>query len=93
MAALLTPQVAILAGRGYNSVPMNQRMFGFDCPGHARFMRVKHFSGGARPDFQAAHQVVSGLLGPGSREKFARIYDLADRLGASRARVDPWAIA
>jgi electron transfer flavoprotein alpha subunit len=74
------------------SAPIERRSVEFDCPGHTRFLRTERSSDSARPDLQAARRVVSGGRGLGCKEDFARVYDLADRLGAavgaSRAAVD-----
>jgi electron transfer flavoprotein alpha subunit len=74
------------------SAPIEKTALDFNGPGHTRFLRTDRSSVGGRPDLQSARLVVSGGRGLGSRENFARIYELADRLGAavgaSRAAVD-----
>ncbi|MGA9853289.1 MAG: FAD-binding protein [Gammaproteobacteria bacterium] len=60
-------------------------------PTHTRFVELKAQKSD-RPDLQSAPRVVSGGRGVGSKENFAIIYKLADKLGAavgaSRAAVD-----
>ncbi|HKV97945.1 MAG TPA: FAD-binding protein [Gammaproteobacteria bacterium] len=60
-------------------------------PEHTRFVELKAEKSD-RPDLQSAPRVVSGGRGVGSKENFAVIYKLADKLhaavGASRAAVD-----
>jgi electron transfer flavoprotein alpha subunit len=60
-------------------------------PSHSRYVELKKDSSD-RPDLQSASRVVSGGRGVGSKENFAVIYKLADKLGAavgaSRAAVD-----
>ena len=60
-------------------------------PTHTRFVEL-HAQKSDRPDLQSAPRVVSGGRGVGSKENFAVIYQLADKLhaavGASRAAVD-----
>ncbi|HEV2320967.1 MAG TPA: FAD-binding protein [Gammaproteobacteria bacterium] len=60
-------------------------------PGHSRYIELKR-DASDRPDLQSAPRVVSGGRGVGSKENFAIIYKLADKLGAavgaSRAAVD-----
>jgi electron transfer flavoprotein alpha subunit len=60
-------------------------------PSHTRFVGLAAGKSD-RPDLQSARRVVSGGRGVGSKENFAIIYKLADRLGAavgaSRAAVD-----
>ena len=60
-------------------------------PAHTRFVELKAEKSD-RPDLQSAPRVVSGGRGVGSKENFAVIYKLADKLhaavGASRAAVD-----
>jgi electron transfer flavoprotein alpha subunit len=60
-------------------------------PAHSRYVELKK-EASERPDLQSAARVVSGGRGVGSKENFAVIYKLADRLGAavgaSRAAVD-----
>ena len=60
-------------------------------PAHSRYVELKK-DVSDRPDLQSAPRVVSGGRGVGSKENFAVIYTLADKLGAavgaSRAAVD-----
>ena len=60
-------------------------------PTHTRFVGLAAGKSD-RPDLQSARRVVSGGRGVGSKENFAIIYQLADKLGAavgaSRAAVD-----
>ena len=60
-------------------------------PTHTRFVGLAAGKSD-RPDLQGAKRVVSGGRGVGSKENFAIIYQLADKLGAavgaSRAAVD-----
>lgn len=60
-------------------------------PTHSRYVELKK-DASDRPDLQSASKVVSGGRGVGSKENFAVIYKLADKLGAavgaSRAAVD-----
>jgi electron transfer flavoprotein alpha subunit len=60
-------------------------------PAHSRYVELKK-DATDRPDLQSAVRVVSGGRGVGSKENFAIIYKLADKLGAavgaSRAAVD-----
>jgi electron transfer flavoprotein alpha subunit len=60
-------------------------------PSHSRYVELKQDKTD-RPDLQSAARVVSGGRGVGSKENFAIVYTLADKLGAavgaSRAAVD-----
>jgi len=62
-----------------------------ELPSHTRFIRLAA-GNSDRPDLQSAKRVVSGGRGVGSKDNFAVVYKLADRLGAavgaSRAAVD-----
>lgn len=74
------------------AAPVQRMTLGFEAPAHTRFLRLDRSSGGGRPDLQSARVVVSGGRGLGSKENFAQVFALADRLrgavGASRAAVD-----
>ncbi len=63
-----------------------------ELPSHTRFLEVKSGGSSERPDLQTARVVISGGRGVGSKESFAVLYGLADRVGAavgaSRAAVD-----
>lgn len=71
--------------------PVEEMTLGVALPSHTRFVSIAA-AGGDRPDLQTAARVVSGGRALGSRENFALIQSLADRLGAavgaSRAAVD-----
>jgi electron transfer flavoprotein alpha subunit len=73
------------------SAPIEARASTAALPAHTRFVRLEA-ARSERPDLQAAAKVVSGGRGVGSKENFAVIYQLADKLGAavgaSRAAVD-----
>ena len=60
-------------------------------PVHTRFVSVSKAAGG-RQDLQSATRVISGGRALGSAENFAKLYALADKIGAavgaSRAAVD-----
>ena len=62
-----------------------------ELPTHSEYLRLERDESD-RPDLQSAPRVVSGGRGVGSKENFAIIYSLADKLGAavgaSRAAVD-----
>jgi electron transfer flavoprotein alpha subunit len=71
--------------------PVVPRACGVEPPTHTRFVRLES-ERSDRPDLQTAARVVSGGRAFGSAENFARLYELADALGAavgaSRAAVD-----
>ncbi|MHB8448233.1 MAG: electron transfer flavoprotein subunit alpha/FixB family protein [Rudaea sp.] len=74
-----------------NAAPVEAISVGVELPSHTRFVELAQAKSD-RPDLQSARRVVSGGRGVGSKENFAIIYQLADRLGAavgaSRAAVD-----
>ncbi|MGH8212947.1 MAG: electron transfer flavoprotein subunit alpha/FixB family protein [Rhodanobacteraceae bacterium] len=78
-------------GEGANAAPIEALALDATIPSHTRFVELKQASS-ERPDLQSAAKVVSGGRGVGSKENFAIIYKLADKLhaaaGASRAAVD-----
>jgi len=79
------------AGASGNAAPIEASDIDAALPTHTRFVELRQASGD-RPDLQSAPRVVSGGRGVGSKENFAIIYKLADKLhaavGASRAAVD-----
>lgn len=74
------------------SATIEKRQCSVEVPSHTRFVDHKSGGGGDRPDLQAAERVISGGRGVGSKENFALIFELADKIGAavgaSRAAVD-----
>ncbi|MBS0557676.1 MAG: FAD-binding protein [Proteobacteria bacterium] len=79
------------AGNGTNAAPIEVTNVGVELPTHTRFVELAQAKSD-RPDLQSARRVVSGGRGVGSKENFAIIFQLADKLGAavgaSRAAVD-----
>jgi len=79
------------AANGANAAPVEAVNVNVELPSHTRFIELAQASSD-RPDLQSARRVVSGGRGVGSKENFAIIYKLADKLGAavgaSRAAVD-----
>ena len=79
------------AATGANTAPIEALTLDVAVPAHTRFVGLQQASS-ERPDLQSAAKVVSGGRGLGSKENFAIIYSLADKLhaatGASRAAVD-----
>ena len=79
------------AAKAEQSAPIEIRSPGHENPSHTRFveLRAQHVD---RPDLQTATRVIAGGRALGSAENFARLYELADALGAavgaSRAAVD-----
>jgi electron transfer flavoprotein alpha subunit len=79
------------AGTAAKAAPVEIRSPSTTAPRHTRFveLRTEHAD---RPDLQTATRVVAGGRALGSAENFARLYELADALGAavgaSRAAVD-----
>ena len=79
------------AASGANTAPVEALNLAVELPTHTRFVELAQGKSD-RPDLQSAARVVSGGRGVGSKENFAIIYKLADKLGAavgaSRAAVD-----
>ena len=79
------------ASESTNAAPIEALALDVELPTHSRFVALQQASSD-RPDLQSAQRVVSGGRGVGSKENFAIIYSLADKLragvGASRAAVD-----
>ena len=79
------------AGNGASAAPVEALNLAVELPTHTRFVELAQGKSD-RPDLQSATRVVSGGRGVGSKENFAIIYKLADKLGAavgaSRAAVD-----
>jgi electron transfer flavoprotein alpha subunit len=79
------------AANGANTAPVEALNLAVELPSHTRFVELAQGKSD-RPDLQSAARVVSGGRGVGSKENFAIIYKLADKLGAavgaSRAAVD-----
>ena len=79
------------SGDGAASAPIEATKLDVELPTHTRFVELAQGKSD-RPDLQSASRVVSGGRGVGSKENFAIIFKLADKLGAavgaSRAAVD-----
>jgi electron transfer flavoprotein alpha subunit len=79
------------AANGASAAPVEALNLAVELPTHTRFVELAQAKSD-RPDLQSARRVVSGGRGVGSRENFAIIFQLADKLGAavgaSRAAVD-----
>jgi electron transfer flavoprotein alpha subunit len=89
-ATVRTPSYAA-AANGAAAAPVEVTNAQVDLPTHSRFVELAQAKSD-RPDLQSARRVVSGGRGVGSKENFAIIFQLADKLGAavgaSRAAVD-----
>ena len=79
------------AANGTSAAPVEALSLAVELPTHTRFVELAQGKSD-RPDLQSATRVVSGGRGVGSKENFAIIFQLADKLGAavgaSRAAVD-----
>ncbi len=92
---LLTARLAswkpAVAQKDAAPAPVERMAVPAEIPADARFVGLE-LDSSARPDLQSARRVVSGGRSFGSRENFALLEKLADRLnaaiGASRAAVD-----
>jgi len=78
-------------GGSSNSAPVETLSIDTDIPTHTRFIELQSAESG-RPDLQTASRVVAGGRALASKENFALIDALADKLGAAvgatRAAVD-----
>ena len=83
-------------GTAEQPAPIEIRSPSTAAPTHTRFVEVRA-EHADRPDLQTATRVVAGGRALGSAENFARLYELADALGAavgaSRAAVDSGFVA
>ncbi len=83
-------------GNATAAAPIETREPSHDAPAHTRFVELRS-ERADRPDLQTAARVVAGGRALGSAENFARLYELADALGAavgaSRAAVDSGFVA
>jgi electron transfer flavoprotein alpha subunit len=84
------------AGAAAAAAPIEERPIASAAPAHSRFVELRS-ERADRPDLQTAARVVAGGRALGSADNFARIYELADALGAavgaSRAAVDAGFVA
>jgi electron transfer flavoprotein alpha subunit len=78
-------------GAAAQAAPIETRAPSAPAPSHTRFVELRAEQAD-RPDLQTATRVVAGGRALGSVQNFARLYELADALGAavgaSRAAVD-----
>jgi electron transfer flavoprotein alpha subunit len=92
-AVVATVRIASYGAAGPRATPAPIDAVAADAPAqsHTRFVELRS-EGAGRPDLQTAARVVAGGRALGSVENFARLYELADALGAavgaSRAAVD-----
>jgi electron transfer flavoprotein alpha subunit len=84
------------AGQGAAEAPVELQAPAAAAPSHSRFVELRS-DRADRPDLQTAARVVAGGRALGSADNFARLYELADLLGAavgaSRAAVDSGFVA
>jgi electron transfer flavoprotein alpha subunit len=84
------------AGDAAVTAPIETRASAGAAPKHSRFVELRS-ERADRPDLQTAARVVAGGRALGSADNFARLYELADALGAavgaSRAAVDSGFVA
>jgi electron transfer flavoprotein alpha subunit len=86
----------LAAGAAAAAATIEERPLVGAAPSHSRFVELRS-ERADRPDLQTAARVVAGGRALGSSENFARLYELADALGAavgaSRAAVDSGFVA